>query len=231
MIQVSDSTMKFGDYITIYDKSADRVDTYIVRSKVISKLYYDEAEIRQCNNFMKHKATVNGVPETIVSITTTVYDSAGSIVEGQYLNTVNNNIKIEVGCSMINYIKPIVLQFRFILNNQVWSVDYIDDAANVTEGQGTIYMKLKTELIEPAGDDLGNGIASNSGEYPIFTVPLEDKFTIESSTETKDVGLDKTFQIITTCKNNDTAIVNPTVTYTSEDSYVCSVSITGLVKE
>jgi len=229
-IQMSNSTMKFGDYITTFDKSADRTDTYIVRSKVLPKLYYDESEIRQCNNFLKYKATVDGVAETIVSIPCTVFEGIGSINYGQYFNTKDNTIIVEVGYSLIDYIKPIVLLFRFILNNTPWRVNFIDDATNVDNGQGTVYITLTTENeLFTSEDDRVNGIASQVSSIGIPVITLPHTYTLGLSSTSMNIENTRTYQIVSTSTKDDIIVVNPALTYVSNNLSICTVSSTGLV--
>ena len=229
-IQMSQGIIKFGDYITYYDKATNRVDTYIVRCKLLPKLYYDESEIRLCNNFLKYKATVDGVEGVIVSIPATAFNSSLNIAYGTYFNTLDNTITVEVGCSMLVYIKPIEAQFRFILNNQAWEVEGVEDATNVDDGQGTIFIKLKSGLFDPKDDKI-NGIAFQQEiSKPVIKLPHNAHvYTIVPNVTTATIKKYEKHQITTVCTKDGVIVESPIIKYTILDETICIVDKTGLI--
>ncbi|MBU3215866.1 hypothetical protein LL033_11960 [Clostridium estertheticum] len=230
-IQMEQSVMKFGDYIDYYDESANRLDTYIVHSKVLSKLYYDESEIRQCTEELRYNATIDGVLG-VVRIPTIVFNGTINVTNGTYFDTLDNTITCEVGASKINEITPIMSvtkPFRFILNHQYWKVQGAEGSTNFVNGQGTIFIKLISANDGSSVDDKVNQVAYNE-TVPIVTTNYE--YTLTS--DKKDISLENTrnYQTNIVCTRDNLIQSNPVLSIVVGDSSICTMSsdgeITGL---
>ena len=107
---------------------------------------------------------------------------------------------------------------RFILNRKAYQVVGIDDLTK----SGLLYIKIK-ETVITANDNKSLGIA----DY--YNNQITREAMIKNGTDATLFYANSTLQLNIEAKENGVIVVNPTLTYTSSNTYVCTVSASGLI--
>ena len=248
IIQTDNSVMRFGDYVDYYDESADRIDTYIIREKVLTKLYYDETKMRQCNAFLKYKGIIDGV-EGIVTIPTTIFNSTLNIKFWECFKFSDNIsgatysvLKIDSSHALLSYAgdnsflncqlmlvmgdKLFLLEhdvFNAVTSNNITSalLDSTHAIVNYTSGNGTLWSVVVT-----IGDfSLTKGVITQTCEcrcYYCHTTPIDSTHVQVISAIYSSFNM---YSIILTIKGN---IISPNEMVKANDVKVgglCAISL------
>lgn len=157
--------------------------------------------------------TVNlGVGSAFYKKDTILNSSSTTIDYNTYINLLNGHLSMLVQSDSIT--NQIELQSRFIKFGHVWKITSIDKSK---DGLLTILADLDTI---GAGDDLVNEIP-NGGHMAVTNINVvPDEITLQPT---------QTEQLSVTVDVEGTIVENPTLTYSSSDTNIATVSENGLV--
>lgn len=110
-------------------------------------------------------------------------------------------------------------EIRFILSGDPYSVIGIDKLENV----GLLTIRIKEDQINSADDNLELGIANYYSHQSIKEI------YILNGDSANLLYTNATLQLDILAKENGIIIENPTVTYSSDNTYVCTVDVNGLI--
>lgn len=210
----TDQPLEQGYYINV------GTDTYlVVDKKTETKHYqsYNVGSILKCNHVNKFVDITDNAIYAIPSVCT-------NVTKGK-LNILVQTVGITEASGVWSFIAPytpttkkITVGKRFLINGQAWETTSLD----YTTDEGILYVIMKVGTISQEFDDIPNEVADGKR-----IVVHNYGITLNSSSASKYYN--ETYQLISTCTMDGATQTNPTVTYTSSNTSVASVSSSGLV--
>lgn len=197
--------IKRGDLLVINDHN------YLIYNEINDKRQdcYYKAYAQSCNYNIKFN--FSGTVKNFYTITTTqVLD----ITTNQYMELPDGKIQVMLQNNVDT--SKIAVQQRFLSMGYAYIVNGIDRSKT-----GLIILNCSVSTFN-TNDDKNNEIADR-WQYETKYV-----YTIETTNTDASLAQNSTLQFSVTVRNNGAEITNPTLTYTSNNSY-CSVSSTGLI--
>ena len=188
-------------------------DKWIITTDIDDLKAYKSASMVKSNNTLKFYSSSS---QTLYQIPCIIGKSSISLETNKFLSIpADENLVV---CPNNIDSSKIDENTRFILGGKVYSVIGIDNIETV----GLLVIRIKEGQISD-DDNLELGIAN------YYSNQIIREIYILNGTEASLLYTNATLQLNLLCKDNGVIVDNPTVTYSTNSAYVCSISSSGLI--
>jgi hypothetical protein len=181
------------------------------------KEIYAKGIIERCNNtltFQLSNGTIKQYP-CIITDKTSIYSSG--VEENKYLSLADDQILVTVQNN--NDIKQLRQDKRFIFNHNEYEIYKLTKVQSLTN-EGVLYLTM-TKSQKGVNDNLNDNLA----DYIVVNYSI----TILNG-DIASLNILEKLQLNVQVTNNGVVVESPTITYSTSDEEICTVSTTGLIQ-